>query len=569
MIQPQHLASAHPLLRVSWLQKGVFWALGLAKLNRLYERLKDLPAHLFLRTYLAEQGIVYRFHDKDLLRIPKTGPVVVASNHPLGALDGLILLELVQKVRPDVKILGHHVLDRLVPLRPYLLPVNPMEGRFGSVGTSVRGLRGALDWLQKDHVLIVFPAAEVSRFQLKTRKIEDRPYPAGVLRFLEKAQAPVVPVHFFGRNRWSFYAWSLILGAWSSALLVREALHPPKMPFEIRIGKAGAFITGDDLRHRIERLQRDRRYAKSLWNTIFLPPRTPAPIAPIPNPDAFREAVKHHLSKHAPLVSQAELVVFVAQGDSIPGLLETLGSLRETAFRAVGEGSGMPLDVDRFDPTYHHLILWNTRAQTIWGAYRLGLGSEILPKYGKKGLYLSAFFRLKKPALPLLAKTVEMGRAFVVPEAQQKPLPLYLLWRGILAFAAQDPVNRRYLMGCVSISNHYSSHSQRFMLGFVKTHFWDAYWSPYFRPKKPFHLRLSKADKKYLAQSTPLDLKAFDRMLEEVEPGGLKLPILLKKYLGQNARVIAFNRDPDFNTVDALLYVDAQTLPSDPLQPSA
>ena len=84
------------------------------------------------------------------------------------------------------------------------------------------------------------------------------------------------------------------------------------------------------------------------------------------------------------------------------------------------------------------------------------------------------------------------------------------------------------------------------------------------KPRKPFRLRLTSSDRAYLEQSTPLDLKSFDRLLEEIEPGGTKLSILLKKYLGQNARALAFNRDPDFNTVDALLYVDVQSLPPDP-----
>lgn len=562
MIHPKELESLHPLLKAMWMQKISLKILGINKLNRIYARLQNVPAHLFLRTFLADRGVVYRYNEKDLTRIPSTGAVVIACNHPLGALDGLIVLELIQKIRPDVKILGHRLLHRIEPLRPHLLTVNPMEGRFNSTASSLSGLRGALDWLEKGHVVIVFPAAEVSRIQLKSWKIEDRPYPEGVIRFLKKTNAPTVPVHFFGRNRWTFYLASLLLGPWSSGLLLREALRVPKVPFELRIGKAHTFESGEDLRKRIYRLQRDRRYIKSLWHTIFLPPRSLPDVAPVSNPEQLREAVNKHLSRNEPLVCQGDLIVFSAYGDEIPGLIETLGSLRETSFRLVGEGSGMPLDVDRFDATYHHLILWHKTKSEIWGAYRLGLGAEILPQYSKKGLYINAFFRIKKAAIPLLQKTVEMGRAFLVPEAQQKPLPLYLLWRGILAFAQKDPKNRRFLMGCVSISNRYSSHSQRFMLGFVKTHFLDAEMSLNFKPKKPFLLHLSKADKEYLAKSTPLDLKSFDRLLEEVEPGGLKLPILLKKYLGQNARVLAFNRDPDFNTVDALLYVDTESLDS-------
>ena len=564
MIQPHELAALHPLLRLRPLRWLLFRWLGLPALNKTYTSLAQLPPRDFLRAFLTQQEVVYRFHEKDAARIPKSGPFIVACNHPLGALDGLILLEIIQTVRPDVKIMGHQLLERIQPLQPYLLPVNPMEGRTSHPAASLRGLRGALDWLANGHAVVVFPAAEVSRFQWKTQKIEDRPNPDGVLRFLEKANVPVLPAHFFGRNSWGFYLASALLRPLSTGLLVREALRPARKPYEIRLGKPFTFENGPNLRQRIYRLQKSKRYLKTLWQTVFLPPKTQDPVAPLPDPTELATAVQRHLSRVAPLVAQSNLVVFVAHGDEIPGLLETVGSLRETAFRGVGEGTGLPLDVDRFDATYHHLILWNTELKCVWGAYRLGLGHELLAQYGKQGLYLHAFYRIKKELLPFLHQTVEMGRAFVVPEAQQKPLPLYLLWRGILAFAAQDPASRRYLMGSVSVSNAYSKHAQRFLLAFVQTHFWDHHWAAYLKPRKPFLLRLTSSDRAYLEQSTPLDLKSFDRLLEEIEPGGTKLPILLKKYLGQNARALAFNRDPDFNTVDALLYVDVQSLPPDP-----
>jgi putative hemolysin len=364
-----------------------------------------------LRAFLTQQEVVYRFHEKDAARIPKSGPFIMACNHPLGALDGLILLEIIQTVRPDVKIMGHQLLERIQPLQPYLLPVNPMEGRSAAPSASLRGLRGALDWLANGHAVVVFPAAEVSRFQWETQKIEDRPYPDGVLRFLEKANVPVLPAHFFGRNSWGFYLASALLRPLSTGLLVREALRPARKPYEIRLGKPFTFENGPNLRQRIYRLQQSKRYLKTLWQTVFLPPKTQDPVAPLPDPAELASAVQRHLSRVAPLVAQSNLVVFVAHGDGIPGLLETVGSLRETAFRGVGEGTGLPLDVDRFDATYHHLILWNTELKCIWGAYRLGLGHALLAQYGKQGLYLHAFYRIKKELLPFLHQTVEMGRS--------------------------------------------------------------------------------------------------------------------------------------------------------------
>jgi putative hemolysin len=159
MIQLHELAALHPLLRLRPLQWLLFHWLGLPALNKRYASLAHLPPRDFLRAFLTQQGVVYRFHEKDAARIPKSGPFVVACNHPLGALDGLILLEIIQTVRPDVKIMGHQLLERIQPLQPYLLPVNPMEGRSAAPSASLRGLRGALAWLANGHAVVVFPAA--------------------------------------------------------------------------------------------------------------------------------------------------------------------------------------------------------------------------------------------------------------------------------------------------------------------------------------------------------------------------------------------------------------------------
>ncbi len=67
---------------------------------------------------------------------------------------------------------------------------------------------------------------------------------------------------------------------------------------------------------------------------------------------------------------------------------------------------------------------------------------------------------------------------------------------------------------------------------------------------------------------TKADLNKFDKIIDEVEPGSMRLPVLIKKYIKQNAKVVAFNVDPLFNdAVDGLMYIKIADLPESTVRP--
>ena len=81
-------------------------------------------------------------------------------------------------------------------------------------------------------------------------------------------------------------------------------------------------------------------------------------------------------------------------------------------------------------------------------------------------------------------------------------------------------------------------------------------------------MRLKAEDKEFVFDSTKADLNKFDRLIAEVEPGNLRLPVLIKKYIKQNARVVAFNVDPLFNNaVDGLMYIKVSDIPEETVRP--
>ena len=102
----------------------------------------------------------------------------------------------------------------------------------------------------------------------------------------------------------------------------------------------------------------------------------------------------------------------------------------------------------------------------------------------------------------------------------------------------------------------------------MKSNYWDPYVAQYIRPKKEFKVKLKDADKEFVFDETQADLNKFDRLIDEVEPGNLRLPVLIKKYIKQNAKVVAFNVDPLFNnSVDGLMYIKIADLPESTVKP--
>ena len=167
----------------------------------------------------------------------------------------------------------------------------------------------------------------------------------------------------------------------------------------------------------------------------------------------------------------------------------------------------------------------------------------------------------------MMKRTIEMGRAFIRKNYQQKPMPLFLLWKGIVHVTLRYP-EYKYLMGGVSISNKFSNFSKSLMIEFMKSNYYDPYIAQFVRPKKEYKVKLNDADKDFVFDTTKADVNKFDKIINELEPGALRLPVLLKKYIKQNAKLVAFNVDPKFNNgVDGLMYLRIADLPENTVKP--
>lgn len=552
----------------------------LSELNKIYDANKHLKGIAFLDGVIDDLGIEFEIPEKDLKRIPKTGAFITVSNHPLGGIDGIILLKLLLEIRPDYKIIANFLLHRLLPLKPYVFPVNPFEDR-KEIKSSNQGLKEAILHIQQGRPMGIFPAGEVSTFR-ENNSIVDKPWAPEAMKLVQRMKVPVVPVYFHAKNSNSFYRWAKLGGSFRTAKLPSELLNQKNRKIKVRIGNPISVKDQEDhaetdaytafLRKKTYMLAsafHKKTLLENIPRQIKFPrsSKSPLNIAMETSEHLMQREINFCRENDKRLLVSKNYEVFLAERKDIPNIVLEIGRLREITFRAIGEGTNKAVDLDRFDNFYHHLFLYDNDTQKIAGAYRMGMGSKIFPKYGIDGFYLHELFRFEPELYKLMSESIEMGRAFVVKDYQQKPMPLFLLWKGIVHCTLRFP-EHNYLIGGVSISNKFSKFSKSIMIEFMKSHYYDPYVAQYIRPKKEFKVKLKDSDKDFVFDETEADLNKFDKIIDELEPDNLRMPVLLKKYIKQNAKVVAFNVDPLFNnSVDGLMYIRIADLPESTVKP--
>ncbi len=551
--------------------------LKISKANEIYDRNKHLSDLEFLNAILDEFQINFEIPDEDLKRLPKAGSYITISNHPLGGIDGILLLKLMIEQRPDFKIIANFLLHRILPLKPYVMPVNPFE-EHKDAKSSIAGFKQAIRHIRDGHPLGIFPAGEVSTYR-DDKLIIDKPWEEAAMKLIKKAEVPVVPIYFHAKNSRLFYQLSRLSDTLRTAKLPSELLTQKNRVIHVRIGNpisVNAQKEHESLEDFTEFLRKKTYMLAKTFETKSLLQTIPQSLKVAKEPKKIVKEIKAELieqevdslrEQDKRLLQSKNYEVFLSSAENIPNILKEIGRLREITFREVGEGTNEPTDLDPYDHHYHHLFLWDEDTKRIAGAYRMGLGSLIMPQHGINGFYLQSLFRFEPELHKMMGESIEMGRAFVIKEYQQKPMPLFLLWRGIVHTTLRFP-EHKYLIGGVSISNQFSNFSKSLMIEFMKSHYYDPYVAQYVRPKKEFKVKLKDADKEFVFDETEADLNKFDKIIEEMETGNLRLPVLIKKYIKQNAKVVAFNVDPLFNNaVDGLMYIKIADLPESTVKP--
>lgn len=208
------------------------------KIAEIYDRHEDVKGPDFVHAYLKDIGVNYEVSGLEQLQSVTEGPFITISNHPYGALDGIILIDLIGHSRPDYKVMANKFLSLVKTLKDNFIMVSP-EFKLDAKPTqvSISGVKKSFTHLREGHPLGIFPAGAVSDLNLKEHSIRDREWQEAALRLIKKAKVPVVPVRFFDRNSNFFYGLGLVNKTMRVLRLPREVLNKGGKPIRVGIGK--------------------------------------------------------------------------------------------------------------------------------------------------------------------------------------------------------------------------------------------------------------------------------------------------------------------------------------------
>lgn len=215
----------------------LFRLLGIDRINALYDSIYPLRGPEAARAALDYVGCDYLVGNPERLDTLPSGAFITISNHPYGAVDGLMVVDLVGHKRGDLKVMVNQILARVEPLADNFVAVTPTGNtKRAADAATLAGVRTSLAHLRDGHPMSFFPSGAVSDLHLLKGEIADRPWQEPLIRLIAKARVPIVPLHFVDRNSMFYYLLGLIDWRVRLLRLPREVLNKGRGRHRVVIG---------------------------------------------------------------------------------------------------------------------------------------------------------------------------------------------------------------------------------------------------------------------------------------------------------------------------------------------
>ncbi|MBO7609595.1 MAG: lysophospholipid acyltransferase family protein [Muribaculaceae bacterium] len=228
--------------------------LAVDKVNWIHDHNCDTPGVPFVQGLLKDLNITIKVRGQEILeQLPKDSAFITVSNHPFGALDGIMLIKLIGEYRPDFKVMVNMILNYISAMRPNFIAVDALASNDPAKrAVSMRGISEAMRHVKEQHPLGFFPAGAVSKFT-RNLTIEDREWQPSVTRIIQKLKVPVVPIYFHGHNSLWFTFLGMIDWRLRTLRLPAEVFRRKNDTFRISVGEPitpeqqAAFATPEEL----------------------------------------------------------------------------------------------------------------------------------------------------------------------------------------------------------------------------------------------------------------------------------------------------------------------------------
>jgi len=211
--------------------------ISMDKVNWIHRHNCATPGVPFTVGLLNDLNATLKIQNEQVLKdLAAGGPFVTVSNHPFGALDGIMLIRIVGQYRPDFKVMVNMILNHITAMRENFIAVDALatddpEKR----AVSMHGIAEALRQVKDGHGMGFFPAGAVSKFT-RHLTIEDREWQPSVIRLIKKMQVPVIPIYFHGHNSHLFTTLGMISWKLRTLKLPSEVFNRKNPVFRISVG---------------------------------------------------------------------------------------------------------------------------------------------------------------------------------------------------------------------------------------------------------------------------------------------------------------------------------------------
>ena len=211
--------------------------LGMDKVNKLHRNNCNKTGAKCAKGALKDLDIVMTVENEDHLDSLPEGAFITISNHPFGALDGIMLVSLLASRRKDYKVIVHLILTYVTALRNLFIPVDPNASDDPyKKSISMRGIREAIKHVREGHPIGIFPAGTVARVNRKL-EVADNKWQPTIVRMIQQLKVPVVPIYFHGKNSLISYLLGNISIALRALLLPSEIFRKKGSTMRITVGK--------------------------------------------------------------------------------------------------------------------------------------------------------------------------------------------------------------------------------------------------------------------------------------------------------------------------------------------
>lgn len=239
LISIEDIKKTHPIFQKSYgskLARFIIRFAGLYKANNAYDSTKHLSGPDVENKMIEGLGIKKEVHNLEVIDQFKGKPFITVSNHPYGHIDGIMLIGSIAEKRSDFRVMVNWVLGYIDTMADHFIGVNPYQSGSLSEKSSLSGVKECIRHIKNGDSLGFFPAGAISKNRIF--KIEDRDWQPSVLKLIQKAKVPVVPVFISGNNSLFFNILDLISWRLRSLRLCHELTNKKGKSIHLVFGKA-------------------------------------------------------------------------------------------------------------------------------------------------------------------------------------------------------------------------------------------------------------------------------------------------------------------------------------------